>query len=89
MEVAGKFVEACGNAPELLELGEASLDDIALSLDRRVDRALDLAVALGGDVGAAAARGDEVDDGSNVVAMVREQGLGAGERQSGLVRHIF
>lgn len=57
----------------MLELAEVSLDDIALSVDCRVDGALDLSVALGRDVGAAAMRCDQVDDGAGVVAPVGNQ----------------
>jgi hypothetical protein len=58
----------------VLELAEVPLDDVALSVDRRVDRALDLTVALGRDVGASAARCDQIDDGAGVVAPVGDQG---------------
>lgn len=57
----------------MLELAEVPLDDVALAVDRRVDGALDLAVALGRDVGAAAPGFDQVDDGAGVVAPVGDQ----------------
>ena len=77
----------------MLELAEVSLDDIALSVDRRVDRALDLAVALGWDVGAAASGFDHVDDSAGVVAPVGDQRLGGFEAvdqglDCGLVRGL-
>jgi len=70
-----------------------SLDDIALSVDRRVDGALDLAVALGRDVGATASGFDHVDDGAGVVAPVGDQRLGRLEAvdqgfNGGLVRGL-
>lgn len=60
----------------MLELAEVALDDVALSVDCRVDGALDLAVALGRDVCASAARGDQIDDVAGVVAPVGDQGPG-------------
>ena len=77
----------------MLELAEVSLDDIALPVDCRVDGALDLAVALGRDVGAAASSLDHVDDGAGVVASVGDQRLGGFEAvdqgfDSGLVRSL-
>lgn len=77
----------------MLELTEVSLDHIALSVDRRIDGALDLSVPLGRDVGAAAARGDKVDDGAGVVASICDQrpgGLEAVDKglHSGLVGRL-
>ena len=77
----------------MFELAEVSFDDVALSVDCRVDGTLDLAVALGRDVGAAAARGDEVDDGAGVIAPVRDERLGGLEAvdqgfDGGLVRGL-
>lgn len=63
----------------MFELAEVSFDDIALSVDRRVDGALDLAVALGRDVSAATSGFDHVDDGAGVVAPVGDQRLGGFE----------
>lgn len=60
----------------MFELAEVSLDEIALTVDHRVDGALNLAVVLGRDVGAAAARGDEINDGAGVVTSVGDEGLG-------------
>jgi len=55
------------------------VDDIALSVDCGVDGALDLAVALGRDVGAAPSGFDHVDDGAGVVAPVCDQRPGGFE----------
>jgi len=60
----------------VFELAEVPLDDIALPVDRRVDRALNLSVALGRDVGATAVRGDQVDNGARVVTPVRDERAG-------------
>jgi len=77
----------------VLELAEVALDEVALSVDRRIDRALDLAVALGRNVGASAARGDQIDDGAGVVAPVGDQRAGGLEAvdqgfDGGLVRRL-
>ena len=63
----------------MLELAEVSLNDIALSVDRRVDGSLYLAVALGRDVGSAASGLDHVDDGARVVTPVGDKRLGGFE----------
>jgi hypothetical protein len=91
--VAGSFVEACGDAAELLELVEEALDEVALAVEIGRDGALDLAVALGGDVGLSAAGCDQVQDGLGVVAAVGDQGSVWGEARQevgdgGLVRGL-
>lgn len=43
-----------GDAAGVLELAEAAIDEVAPAVDDPVDEALDLAIFLGGDVGAAA-----------------------------------
>ena len=57
----------------MLKLAEVPLDDIALSIERRVDRALNLAVALGRDMGASTSGFDHIDHGAGVVAAVCDQ----------------
>lgn len=47
-EVAGGFVVTRGDASEVLEFIEEAFDEIALAVERAVDRALDLAVSTVG-----------------------------------------
>jgi hypothetical protein len=70
MEVSGGLVVAGGDAAEVLWLVEEALDQVALPIEGVVDRALDLAVAAGGDVNPAAAAFNQVDDGAGIVAAV-------------------
>ena len=76
-EVSGELVVARGDATEVLELVEEALDEIALSIEGAVDRALPLAVALGRDVCSRAVIGDQLQDGFGVVATVGD-GVGSG-----------
>jgi hypothetical protein len=69
-EVAGEFVVACGDAPEVLEFVEEALDEVSLAVEGEIDGTHDLDVALRGDVGGGAAGGEEVDDGPRAVAAV-------------------
>ena len=57
----------------MLELAKVAFDDVALAVESWIDGALDLAVALGRDVGVAAAGADEIDNGLGVVAAVGDQ----------------
>ncbi len=57
----------------MLELAEEALDQIALAIDRRIDGALDFAVATGRDVGLAASAPDQVDDRLSIVAAVGDE----------------
>jgi hypothetical protein len=89
-EVPGELVIAGGDSSEVFELVEEALDEVALPVDRGIDRALDLAVPLGRDVRVGAMGGDEIDDGTRVVAAVGDGVLGRGEigeqrRHGGLV----
>ena len=78
--------EAGGDAAELFELAEETLDEIAAPVEFAIDGALDLDAALGRDMGLATCLSDEVDDGAAVVAAVGDERLG--RRQSGQkVRH--
>jgi hypothetical protein len=52
----------------VFELVEEALDEVAMAVEVRIDRALDLAVAAGRDVGASAGGFDEIEDGAGVVA---------------------
>ena len=74
-EIGGVDLAAGCDAPELLELAEEALDLVALSVDRRIDGALDLAVSLGRDVSLSAAGAHQIDDGLGVVASIGDEGL--------------
>ena len=63
----------------MLQFVEEPLDQIALAVDRRVDRALKPAVALGWNVRPPAEGGDEVEDGAGVIAAIRNQIATRGE----------
>ena len=78
------------DASEGFELVEEASDGVALSVERGIDRALDLAVLLGRDVGPRAVIGDELDDGLGVIAPVGDGVAGRGKavderRHGGLV----
>lgn len=60
----------------MFEFAEVAFDDIAPAVDGGIDRALDLAIALGRDVGASAACGDKVDDRSGVIAAIGDERFG-------------
>jgi len=69
-EISGEFVIARGDAAEVFEFVEEALDEVALSVDRWIDRALVLSVALGRDMGGGAAGLDDCDDGAGVVTAI-------------------
>ncbi len=86
-EVAGELVEARSNAPEMLELVEVALDEVALAVDAPADRAMDAALAGRRNVGLGAAPADEIEQGVGVIAAVGDDvaALEAGEQmRSGL-----
>jgi hypothetical protein len=72
-EVGGGFVVTRGDASEVLEFIEEALDEIALSVEGAVDRALDLAVRTGRDVSSAAAASDQIDKGARVIAAIGDE----------------
>src|SRR4051794_2435085 len=74
-EVAGELVEAGGDASEVLELAEEALDEVALTIQGRVDAALELAVTEGRDVRLAAAGAHEIEDGLCVIASIGDERL--------------
>ena len=78
-EVSCELVVARGDASEVFELVEEAFDEVALSVERGIDRALDLAVLLGRDVGPRAVIGDELDDGLGVIAPVGDGVAGRGK----------
>lgn len=92
-EVSGELVEACGDASEVFELTEEALDEIALPIEVEIDRALQLAILLSGDVGTAAVGLDEIDDGLGVIAAISDESPGRRKAfdqgfDSGLVRSL-
>ena len=76
MEVLFEFIEACGEAAELLEVGEGSFDAVTLAIKRPVEAALHLSHRAGRDDGSDAAFSQVVEDGIGIVALVGEHGLG-------------
>jgi hypothetical protein len=77
LEVLFEFVEAGGEAAELLEMGEGAFDAVALTVEGAVEAALDLADRTRRDDGGDAAFAEMIEDGVGVVALVGEHGLGA------------
>src|SRR5438309_1222300 len=75
-EVDGSSVVACGEAAEVLELVEASLDAVAVFVDRRVVGDDDLARAVGRDHRLGSGVGDERPQGIAVIGFVGEDCLG-------------
>lgn len=77
----------------MLEFVEEAFDQVSLAIEGMVDRALSLAVALGGNVGGPAPRGDQVDEVLPVVTAVGDHVLGRRQaveegRCGGLVRGL-
>ena len=60
----------------MFELVEESLDEVALAIEVSIDGALDLAIALGWDVGASAGAGDQIDQVLPVVAAIGDHVAG-------------
>lgn len=54
----------------MFKFAEEALDEVALAVDGRIDRSLNLAVALGWDVGVSAALCDQVDQVLPVIAAI-------------------
>src|SRR6266581_4142233 len=75
-EISGEFVVARGDASEVLEAAEASLDHIAL-----------LAIGFSGNDRLDVAGFEEVTKGIGVVAFVREQLADAGDQADAGLRH--
>ena len=57
----------------MLELIKEALDQVALSVNEMVNRALGLAVAGGRDVRPPATSFDKIDDSSGVIATIRDE----------------
>jgi hypothetical protein len=69
-EVSRELVVAGGDGSEVFDPVEEAFDEVALSVDLAIDGALDLAVALGGDVRSRTVRDDEIEDGAGVIAAI-------------------
>jgi hypothetical protein len=72
VEVVFEFIEARGEAAELLEVGEGAFDAVALPIEGTVEAALDFADGSGRDDGGDAALAEMVEDEVGVVALVGE-----------------
>ena len=59
----------------MFELAEEAFDEVALAIERGIDRALDFTIALGGDVSTTALCPDEIDHGLSVIATIGDQRL--------------
>jgi hypothetical protein len=75
MEVLFEFVEACGEAAELLEVSEGAFDAVALAVESAIEAALDFADGSGRDDGGDAALAEMVENWVGVVALVGEHRL--------------
>mgnify|MGYP000992864359 CR=1 FL=1 len=69
-EVSGELVVSGCDPPEMLQFVEEPFDEVAQSVKRAVDGALDASVAGRGDVTTATVASDQVEDGHGVVASV-------------------
>ena len=78
-EVAGGFVVTRGDASEVLEFIEEAFDEIALAVEGRIDRTLNLSVALGGNVRLAAALVHQIDDGPGVITAIGNESASWGQ----------
>ena len=86
MEVLFEFIEACGEAAKLFEVGEGSFDAVTLAVEGPVEAALHLSHGAGRDYGGDAAFGQMVEDWIGVIALVGQHGLGlsVAEQRQGL-----
>ena len=57
----------------MFEFVEEAFDEIAMAVEGGIDRALDLAIAAGRDMGASAAGGDAAEDRFGVVAAIGDE----------------
>ena len=69
-KIPGEFVVARGDASEVFELAEEALDQITLAIEAGIDRSLDLAVALGRNMGLAAAATDQINQVLPVISAI-------------------
>ena len=69
-EVACELIEACGYAPEMLELVEEAFDEVTQTVGLPFDAALDLAVSLCGNMSADVLASGQINEGLCVIATV-------------------
>ena len=89
-EVSGEFVVACRDPSQMFEFVEEALDQVALAVELEIDAADHPDIALAGDVGGGAERGEQLDDAARAVAAVGDRIAGRPQavdqaRQGGLV----
>jgi hypothetical protein len=60
----------------MLEIVKEALDEVALAIERSINRALDPDVALGRDMGLAAGLSNHLDDDPTIAAAICDQGFG-------------
>lgn len=70
------FLESGGDAAELLELAEVTLDQVSAAVEIGRDAALPADAALGRDVGRAAAGCDPLDQRKAVISAIGDDGAG-------------
>ena len=63
----------------MFELAEEALDQVALAIEPRIDRALNFAITLGRNVRLAAPLANQFDNGLGVVAAIGNKSLGWGQ----------
>jgi hypothetical protein len=68
-KIGGEPVVACGDAAEVLQLGEEPLDQIALAVEPLAEAGLPAPVALGRDVRG----GNQFTDAVGIVGLVRQR----------------
>ena len=69
-KISGELVVTCGDPAQMLELVEEPLDQVALAVAFEVDASDHPNIALAGDVGRCAERGEQLDDAAGAVAAV-------------------
>jgi hypothetical protein len=72
-EVARQLVEARGDTSEVLQLVEEAFDEVTSPVDIPVDAALDLSVALRGDMSASAPASGKINQCLGVVSPVGDE----------------
>lgn len=69
-EVPGGLVAAGYDTAEVFEFAEETLGEVALAADGWIDRSLNLAVALGRDMGLSATPANQIDQVLPVIAAI-------------------
>ena len=72
-EISGELVVARGDASQMFEFVEESLDEVALAVAFGVDGSDDPNVALAGDVGGCSPHGEELDDKAGAIAAIGDR----------------